>query len=137
MKKQVIIDTGVLVAYLSEADNYHAWAVKQLEQISPPLLTCEAVITEACFLLYRNTGTAEVIIELLQEGLLKIVFNLADESRTIIKLMHKYKNVPMSLADACLVRMTELYPQSELLTLDSDFYIYRKHNNQPISLIIP
>jgi uncharacterized protein len=51
--------------------------------------------------------------------------------------MTRYQSVPISLGDACLVRMTELSPESGLLTLDSDFLIYRKNRNETISLIIP
>jgi len=137
MKKNVISDTGPLVAYLSKDDNYHAWAIEQLEQISFPLLTCEAVITEASFLVYRSTGSSQIIVEMLQQGLLIIPFVISDEVDAISTLMQKYSNVPMSLADACVVRMAEIYSESEVLTLDSDFYIYRKYKQQQIPLIIP
>lgn len=122
---------------LSENDNYHDWAIEQLNQISFPLLTCEAVITEASFLLHRNTGSSQIIVEMLQQGLLVIPFVLSDEVNAINELMQKYNNVPMSLADACLVRMAEIYSKSEVLTLDSDFYIYRRYNQQQIPLIVP
>ena len=137
MKKDVILDTGPLVAYLSENDSYHDWTVEQLKQISFPLLTCEAVITEACFLVQRNAGSSQIIIEMLQQGLLIIPFILSNEVDAINELMQKYSNVPTSLADASLVRMAEIYSESEVLTLDSDFYIYRKYNKQQIPLIIP
>jgi predicted nucleic acid-binding protein len=137
MKKDIILDTGPLVAYLSENDNYHDWAREQLKRISFPLLTCEAVITEASFLVQRNTGSSQIIVEMLQQGLLSIPFLLSEEVDTINELMQKYNNVPTSLADACLVRMAEIYSESEVLTLDSDFYIYRKYNKQQIPIIIP
>jgi len=137
MKQDVILDTGPLVAYLSENDNYHDWAKEQLKQISFPLLTCEAVITETGFLVQRNTGSSQIIVEMLQQGLLVIPFILSEEVDAINELMQKYRNVPTSLADACLVRMAEIYSDSEVLTLDSDFYIYRKYNRQQIPIIIP
>jgi predicted nucleic acid-binding protein len=137
MKRDVILDAGPLVAYLSKNDNYHAWAIEQLEQISFPLLTCEPVITEASFLVYRSTGSSQIIVEMLQQGLLVIPFVISDEINAIVQLMQKYSNVPMSLADACLVRMVEIYSKNEVLTLDSDFYIYRKYEQQQIPLIIP
>jgi len=117
--------------------NYHAWAIEQLEQISFPLLTCEAVITEASFLVYRSTGSSQIIVEMLQQGLLVIPFVISDEVDAISTLMQKYSNVPMSLADACVLRMAEIYSESEVLTLDSDFYIYQKSKQQQIPLIIP
>ncbi len=58
MKKQVIVDTGVLVAILNKNDHYHAWAVQQFAKIEPPLLTCEAVLSECSYLLrdYHRLG---------------------------------------------------------------------------------
>ncbi|WP_353572776.1 PIN domain-containing protein [Candidatus Albibeggiatoa sp. nov. BB20] len=137
MKQNIIVDTGPLVAYLSQRDKYHIWTYQQLEQISPPLLTCEAVLTEACFLISRNGGSAEDIIEMLNQGWLSTPFNLQQESDKISKFLNKYTNIPMSLADACLLRMTELLPNSPLLTFDSDFSIYRKHGKETINTITP
>ena len=74
---------------------------------------------------------------LLRADLICIEFNLGEEVQAIDELMQRYQSVPMSLADACLVRMAELNPASEILTLDSDFLIYRKFRNRPISLIMP
>jgi predicted nucleic acid-binding protein len=51
--------------------------------------------------------------------------------------MQRYASVPMSLADACLVRMSEVYENSQIITLDSDFTIYRKQRNQTIPVIMP
>jgi predicted nucleic acid-binding protein len=100
-------------------------------------LTCEAVITEACFLLQNLYAGEDSIFGLLRDNLLTISFHLEDEIVSINELMNRYQSVPMSFADACLVRMSELYPDSIVLTLDSDFTIYRKNRNQVISLIIP
>ncbi len=137
MKSGVITDTGPLVAYLSERDTYHVWSSNQLEQIGLPLLTCEAVLTEACFLVNRNGGDAEDLINMLNQGWLSIPFSLLHESKVVGELMRKYANVPMSLADACLLRMTELLPDSQLLTLDRDFYIYRKYGKEAVPVIMP
>jgi len=88
-------------------------------------------------LVYRSTGSSQIIVEMLQQGLLVIPFVIYDEINAIVQLIQKYSNVPMSLADACLVRMAEIYSKNEVLTLDSDFYIYRKYEQQQIPLIIP
>jgi predicted nucleic acid-binding protein len=109
----------------------------QLSKISAPLLTCEAVITETCFLLRKVYQGEDAILKLLNSQKLQIPFQLNQERATIRELMQRYQSVPMSLADACLVRMSELYPNSTILTLDSDFQIYRQHKSQTISLIIP
>nr|VFK56127.1 MAG: hypothetical protein BECKTC1821F_GA0114240_100922 [Candidatus Kentron sp. TC] len=122
---------------MSEHDNYHAWTRGQLEHIGFPLLTREAVLTETCFLIGRNGGDAADPIEMLNRGWLSIPFDLSLESEAISHLMRKYANVPISLADSCLLRMTELLPESHLLTLDSDFSIYRKHGREPVPVIMP
>lgn len=137
MRQQLLLDTGVLVALLSKADNFHPWAITTVKTVNQPLLTCEAVITEACFLLQRDSYRQQAALSLVRKGALKIDFCLSEEVHEIEDLMIRYESVPMSLADACLVRMAELYPESIILTLDSDFRIYRKHRKQQISLITP
>ena len=86
---KVIVDTGPIVAYLNKTDKYHEWTVTQLAELKPPLLTCESVLSEACFLLrqYKN-GTAH-ILKLLERQLLSIPFKLEDEIITIKKLLDK------------------------------------------------
>jgi len=134
MKQQVIVDTGILVAVLNKHDRYHQWAVQQFSQIEPTLLTCEAVISESNFLL-RHYQQSNILLKWIAKGALSLPFNLQNEISMVDHLLVKYANVPMSLADGCLVRLAEIYPQSSIFTLDSDFQIYRKHGNQPIPLI--
>ena len=76
-------------------------------------------------------------MSLIETEVIQISFCLKTEIEQIKTLLLSYRSVPMSLADGCLVRMTELFPNSSVLTLDSDFRIYRKNKNQIISLIIP
>jgi predicted nucleic acid-binding protein len=122
--RQIILDTGFLVALLNRTEKYHSWVKSQLSKISSPMITCEPVITEACFLLQTIHGGEKAILDLVNRKKLQIPFVLTDESLLIQTLMQRYQSVPMSLADACLVRMTEIYSDSILLTLDSDFRIY-------------
>jgi len=133
----MLLDTSVLVALLSKADQFHQWAIATVTTDNKPLLTCEAVITEACFLLQRDSRSQQAVLSLVNRGAVQIDFSLAEEITAIEELINRYENVPMSLADACLVRMTELYPESTVLTLDGDFRIYRKHRNQEIPVIMP
>jgi uncharacterized protein len=137
MNRSVIADTGFLVALLSRDDQYHAWAAQQAEVLSLPLLTCEAVLTETCFLLSRNQNSHSLLFSLLDREILQISFSLAQERDAIDQLMVRYTSVPMSLADACLVRMTEQIPNGVVLTIDSDFFIYRKNGNQIIPVLNP
>ena len=137
MKPPVIIDAGPLVALINARDTYHAWTVEQLKQASGPLLTCEAALSEAVFLLRTTTGGVAQITGMLKAGGLKSVFCLKEEIAPVCDLLRKYADVPMSLADACLVRMSELYPKHRILTLDSDFHVYRRNRQQTIPLLTP
>lgn len=137
MKRDVIVDAGPLVSFFNKRDRYHQWARKWLAEIEPPLLTCEAVLSEACFLLSHQSDSGIPVLELLERGLLEVSFDLDVEASRTHEIMRRYSNVPASLADACLVRMAELKPGSAVLTLDSDFRIYRLHDRSAISLIAP
>jgi uncharacterized protein len=137
MIDQVIVDTGVLVALIDRRDHYHAWVTEQLTQIAPPLLTCEAVISETWFLLQRVKNGRETLLKLLEQGQVIVQFDLDAELTAVVALLTRYQSVPVSLADAALVRMAELYPNSFVFTLDSDFQIYRKYRDRPIALISP
>ncbi|AFZ14189.1 PilT domain-containing protein [Crinalium epipsammum PCC 9333] len=136
MKSKVILDTSPLVAFIDQGDNFHGWAIETWKSLAIPLFTCEAVIAESCFLLRRTYGGQDAVMSMLEAGVIKIPFHLDDEIGTIRELMRRYQNVPMALADACLVRMSELIEGSEVLTLDSDFRIYRKNKNEVIDLIM-
>jgi predicted nucleic acid-binding protein len=137
VKSKVIVDTGPLVALLVKQDTHYAWTQEQFASIEAPLLTCEAVITEAMFLMRERTGGRELILQMLQSGLVSLDFQLSKHVDAILARVQRYNNIPMSLADACLVRMSELLPQSRVFTLDSDFHIYRKSTRHVIPSITP
>lgn len=137
MNGRVLLDTGPLVAYLRRRDQFHGWAREQLGRLRPPLLTCEAVLTEACYLLRNLVGGGPAVMELLDRGILRVAFQLSEHIGTVSQLLDRYADVPMSLADACLVRMAELHQKSSVLTFDSDFRRYRKHRRQVIPLVMP
>jgi len=77
------------------------------------------------------------LLDLIRRGLLVPKFDLAQEIAAIQQLMKTYRNIPMSLADACLVRMAEVFPESKVMTLDSDFVVYRKSRRKVIPLLRP
>ncbi len=137
MKATIIVDTGPLVALLHRRDKYHQWAKAQAEQLPAPFLTCEPVITEACFLLSRLSGGSEAVLGMVESGLLEIGLQVSTELPALKKLIARYSNVPMALADACLVRLSEKHDAAQVLTLDSDFRIYRRHGRQIIPTIMP
>lgn len=99
--------------------------------------TCEAVLTEACYLLSGTPGGSQSVLKMLEIGAIKVTLQIDDELTPIKTLMTRYGNISMSLADACLVRMSELHAAGVVLTLDSDFMIYRKHGRQVIPVIMP
>jgi len=137
MREGLAVDTGPLVALLNARERNHRWAREMFEAATPPLATCEAVITEACYLLREMKGGPQAVFGLLERGVLGIPFRLAENQDAVQALMARYANVPMSLADACLVRMTELDPKATVLTLDGDFRVYRRHARQVIPVLMP
>jgi predicted nucleic acid-binding protein len=137
MKRNVIIDASVLATLLNKNDTYHQWAVTQLKDIQPPLLTCEAIISEVSFLIECKQQGIDVIFNYLKLGIIELPFCFSSEYVAIEKLMLKYADVPISFADACLVRMSEQHRNSCVFTLESDFLVYRKNNSEVIPLIYP
>jgi len=136
VSRRVLLDTSPLVAFFNRRDRHHDWAVEQWGRLEPPLLTCEAILSEAAFLLGRE-GTGAPVLELVARGLVETPFRLQDETSSVARLMARYEDVPMSLADACLVRMSEQLADSQVLTLDRHFTIYRRHGRRTIPTIMP
>ena len=135
--RAVLLDAGPLVASINRRDRFHEWTTSQLAQIEPPLLTCEAVVAESCFLLRNLPGGSSTVAELVDRKIIKIPFRLEEHAKSLFQLLDKYSNVPMSLADGCLVRMSELYENSLVFTLDHDFKLYRRHGRQVIATLMP
>ena len=134
---RVVVDTGPLVALLNRRDRHHVWIREVLDTVAPPIFTCEAVVSEACFLLGRLTGGQDALLELLANDVVRIDFRLHAELDTVRRLMRKFASVPMSLADACLVRMAELDAPTTIVTMDGDFRVYRRNRRQVIPTIMP
>jgi predicted nucleic acid-binding protein len=126
-----------LIAVLARDTERHEWAASQWGLIDPPLLTCEPVFTEACFILHREGYSSDPLFTLLERQAIRIALDVQEEYADLRALMRRYRNRPMSLADACLVRMSEKYPNSEVFTFDSDFRIYRRHGNKVIPVRMP
>jgi len=135
MARSVVVDTGFLVALLSRRDGNHHWASAQARRFPPPWRTCEAVLSEAFHLVEARGEPA--LTALLRRRAVYPAFDLNEDLERALKLMEKYADVPMSLADACLVRMTETLPDPMLLTTDADFRIYRRHSRQAVPSVLP
>ena len=135
MAKNILVDAGFVVALLSSRDAYHKWAVTQASELPPVWCTCEAVLSEAFHLLGRR-GTPN-LSALLRRRALVVGFELAENLEPVLKLVAKYSDVPMSFADACLVRMTETLANPIILTTDEDFRVYRRHSRQVVPCVTP
>jgi predicted nucleic acid-binding protein len=135
MARNVLVDAGFVVALLSNRDAHHQWAVTQTPGWPPPWATCEAVLSEAYHLLGERGAPS--LGALLRRRALIVAFELAKHVEPITKLMEKYSDVPMSLADACLVRMTETLADPIILTTDRDFRVYRRHSRQVVPCVTP
>jgi predicted nucleic acid-binding protein len=137
MKESVLLDTGPLVAWLCRGDRWHRWAVQTFATISPPLVTCEPVLTEACFLYAREGGDPGRLLRAVAAGHIRVGLAVEQEAEAISALLEKYADAPMSLADACLVRLSELQRDSRVLTLDRHFARYRRLGRSLIPLLCP
>lgn len=133
----VVVDAGPIVAWLNAGDAYHDWAKEQFASLRPPLLTCEPVLAEAGFLMRRGGGNEEAVLVLLEKRVLTAVFRLDEHAAEIRTLIRRYRSVPMTLADACLVRMSAASHDMAVMTLDADFRIYRRNGRQIIPLVAP
>jgi predicted nucleic acid-binding protein len=135
MAESVLVDTGFLVALLSARDTHHRWATEMARNHPPPWKTCEAVLSESFHLLEDHGLPA--LAELVRRRAVVSTFALDDDLDQPLALMAKYAQVPMSLADACLVRMTETMSRPVLLTTDTDFRVYRRHGRQSVPCLLP
>ena len=132
-----LADSGPLIALLEQAEKDHTWAVEAMHSAPLPLLTCEAVLTEACFLLKRQRRDPNDLLIMAQRGFFRVAFDFNREQEALRGLLTSYADLPMSFADACLVRMSELHPEAAVWTLDRDFKIYRRNRRSSIPLISP
>lgn len=133
----VVVDTGVLVALIDPDTREHAWARKETAHLPVPFVTSEAVLTEASFILTRDGFDADELFALAESGIILVSLDFNAERKHLRALMRTYRNVPMSLADATLVRLSELHRDCLVFTLDSDFRIYRRHGNKVIPVLMP
>jgi predicted nucleic acid-binding protein len=134
---KILADTGPLVAYVSATDQHHRWALATFGSFYEPIYTCEAVVSEALFLL-RSAGLGiETFLQLIERGAVRIDFSLDENRADILNLLRKYADQPMSLADACLVRMAELNDHCQIFTTDKDFLVYRRKGRSIIPLLAP
>jgi predicted nucleic acid-binding protein len=129
-----IADTGLVVAFLNRSDHHHGWAVEIARRVSEPLLTCEAVLAESAF----HVGSTAVVLALVQDGLLRIAFDLEKNFQEVLELAERYHDRSPDLADLCLIRMSELFVDLHVITVnESDFRMYRRNKREVIPIVCP
>ena len=134
---KILLDSGPLVGFLIETDQYHRWADEIWGRLYEPVWTCEAVLSESVFLLHACGLSIDPLLELFERGLVQIDFSVTDNQPEVWDLLRKYADQPMSLADACLVRMAELNDNCQVFTTDKDFLVYRRKGRSVIPLLTP
>lgn len=133
--KPVLLDTGFIVALLDRSESLHKMCARTIREVQAPLVTCEAVITESCYLLRNLSGASEAVIENIAAGIFQIPFQLSRETAAVKKLLRKYKDRKIDLADACLIRLADQFGTADILTLDRDFAVYRWGKNKPFRVL--
>jgi uncharacterized protein len=134
--RPVLLDTGVIVAWLDRSEQFHERASESIAQLKMPLITCEAVIAETCYLLRQLRGAAEIVLENVAAGIFQIPLQLSASASEVRRLLHKYRDQNIDLADACLIQLANEFGTGEILTLDSDFEVYRWGRDNPFRLLL-
>ena len=137
MIRPVLLDTGCIVALLDRSELAHERCVQAISEVSSPLVTCEAVIAESCYLLRRLSGAPDAVIENVECGLFAIPFRLDAAAAAVRDLMKKYADLPIDFADACLIHLATELGTGRILTLDTDFDVYRWGRNRPFDNLVP
>jgi predicted nucleic acid-binding protein len=133
--KPVLLDTGFIVALLDRSENFHKTCSRTVREVEAPLVTCEAVITESCYLLRDLSGASEAVIENIAAGIFQVPFQLSRDIAGVKQVLRKYKDRKIDLADACLIRLADQFGTGDILTLDQDFAIYRWGRNKPFRVL--
>jgi predicted nucleic acid-binding protein len=134
---KILADTGPLVAYLVQTDEHHRWALATFGSFYEPIYTCEAVVSEVLFLLRSANLAVETFLQMLERKTILLDFSMEENRADVLNLLRKYADQPMSLADACLVRMAELNDNCQIFTTDRDFLVYRRKGRSVIPLLAP
>jgi predicted nucleic acid-binding protein len=133
--KPVLLDTGVIVALLDRSERFHQVCAETVRHLESPLVTCEAVIAESCYLLRNLPGAPEAVIENVISGIFQLPFQLSREAVGVKQVLRKYRDRKIDLADACLIHLAGEFETPDILTLDKDFQIYRWGRNKPFRIL--
>jgi uncharacterized protein len=134
--KPTLLDTGVIVGLMDRSEAHHTRCVAALERLEGPLVTCEAVIAESCYLLRALPGATDAVLENVERGIFQIPLQVSRSANPIRRLMRKYRDRPMGFADACLVQLADELNTEDILTLDRDFESYRWRRTRPFRVLV-
>lgn len=134
--KPALLDTGVIVALLDRSEKFHQACSEAVRSLEAPLVTCEAVIAESCYLLRNLPGAPEAVIENVVAGIFQLPFQLSREAAAVKQVLRKFRDRGIDLADACLIRLADEFETADILTLDKDFQIYRWGKNKPFRILL-
>ena len=134
--KAALLDTGVIVALLDRSEKHNAQCRNVIAELQQPLVTCEAVIAESCYLLRQVSGAAEAILENVVRGIFQVPFQLSRSVTPVQNIMRKYQDQPADFADACLIHLADELNTGEILTLDRDFELYRWRKTRTFQLLV-
>jgi uncharacterized protein len=133
--KPVLLDTGFIVALLDRSESFHKTCTHTVREVQAPLATCEAVITESCYLLRNLSGASDAVIDNIAAGIFQIPFQLSRDTAGVKQVLRKYKDRKIDLADACLICLADQFGTGDILTLDQDFAIYRWGKNKSFRVL--
>lgn len=133
--KPVLLDTGVIVALLDRSEKRHKACAAAVQEVEAPLITCEAVIAESCYLLRNLAGASEAVVANVVAGIFQIPFQLSQEAAAVQQVLRKYRDRRIDLADSCLIHLADEFGTGDILTLDGDFSIYRWGRNKAFRVL--
>ena len=134
--KPVLLDAGAIVALLDRSEKFHQACAAAIRQLEAPLITCEAVLAETCYLLRNLPGASEAVIENVAAGIFQVPFQLSREALAVKQVLRKYRDRKIDLADACLICLAEEFGTADILTLDKDFEVYRWTRRKPFRILL-
>ena len=134
-----LVDAGPLVAVLDESDGDHQRCVSVLKRLSDPMITTWPVVTEAMYLLRQTQNpldSQDALLAMLDRQLVLVVELRREDVPRLQALVRKYRDLPMDLADATLVRIAEREAVRQVFTLDRrDFQVYRLGRRETLTII--
>lgn len=113
------------MAWLDRDEHHHLECTDAINELTQPLMTCEAVVTESCYLLHNLPGAAEAVLQNVEKGVFQLPLHLPESAQAVRNIMHKYRDIPADFADACLIHLADVFGTGQILTLDRHFLSYR------------